>query len=494
MAIPVNVTDLIYGQRVEGPRLEFKKGWNLERILHTVCAFANDIDDWGGGYIVVGVDMESGHPMIVGLDPEKIDDMEKELVGMGNLLEPRYMPAVEISEIDGKSILTIWVTTGDRRPYSCPVAYSKGTKSGERAYYIRKMSSTVRANRDDERRLFEVSRVKSFDMCINYDASVGDLRQPRIQDYLYRVKSSLYQRSLTLPLDRLCKDMRIVKGPNEDLRPLNIGVMFFTDHPEEYITGCYTDVVYKPIPTGEGMEEYRITGPLDIQIINAMSIISRYIGEKVYKSDTRLEATRVSSYPMKAVRELLVNAVYHKSYEIMEPVRVTITPTSIEFLNYPGPSISISDEELSRNQLTVGVYRNIRVGEYLKELEFAESRFTGIPEVVRSLEENGSPQLKIVTDPGRTYFKAVLGIHPDFMKTVPYSEDMSLEDRVLSLLSVNGCMRMIDISTGLGYKGINRTVKAAVDRLMEQGRVGYLYPDSPRSPKQRICLSSRYGQ
>ena len=46
-------------------------------------------------------------------------------------------------------------------------------------------------------------------------------------------------------------------------------------------------------------------------------------------------------------------------------------------------------------------------------------------------------------------------------------------------------------SAGLGYKGINRTVRSAVEELMADGRVGYLYPDSPRSPKQRICLNPR---
>lgn len=490
MAIPVNVTELIYGQRIESPRLEFKKGWNPERVLHTICAFANDIDEWGGGYIVVGVEVESDVPKIIGLDRSTIDDMQKELVGMANLIEPRYMPSVEISEIDSKAVMTIWVTAGDRRPYSCPVKYSKSRKDGERGYYIRKMSSTIRTNRDDERRLFEVSRMKSFDMCINYDAKVQDLRQTRIRDYLYRVGSSLYGRSTIMPLELLCKEMRIVSGPDEDLKPLNIGVLFFTDNPEQFLVGAYVDVVYKPVPTGEGMEEYHVTGPLDIQIVNAMSIITRYIGNKIYKPLTGLEAKKVSSYPVKALRELLVNAVYHKSYEMLEPVRVTITPTSIEFLNYPGPSTSLSDEEIRNNQLTVGTYRNIRVGEYLRELDLAESRFTGIPEVVRSLAENGSPPLKIITDPGRTYFKAILGIHPDFVKTDVAGENLSVEDKIVSFLSTHGCMKMIEISSELGYKGINSTVRSAVAKLMSEGKVEYLYPDAPRSPKQRICLTS----
>ena len=50
MALPVNVDDLINHRKVEWARIEYKEGWNPERIAHTICAFANDIDNWGGGY------------------------------------------------------------------------------------------------------------------------------------------------------------------------------------------------------------------------------------------------------------------------------------------------------------------------------------------------------------------------------------------------------------------------------------------------------------
>ena len=42
MALPINITDLINGQAVESARLELKRNWNPEEIIHTLCAFAND--------------------------------------------------------------------------------------------------------------------------------------------------------------------------------------------------------------------------------------------------------------------------------------------------------------------------------------------------------------------------------------------------------------------------------------------------------------------
>ena len=58
MALAININDLLNKQKIESNRIEFKKGWNPASIYHSVCAFANDFDDLGGGYIVVGVDSD----------------------------------------------------------------------------------------------------------------------------------------------------------------------------------------------------------------------------------------------------------------------------------------------------------------------------------------------------------------------------------------------------------------------------------------------------
>jgi predicted HTH transcriptional regulator len=62
MALAINIDYLLNKQRIESNRIEFKKGWNPVSIYHSVCAFANDFDDLGGGYIVVGVDTDDKLP------------------------------------------------------------------------------------------------------------------------------------------------------------------------------------------------------------------------------------------------------------------------------------------------------------------------------------------------------------------------------------------------------------------------------------------------
>jgi ATP-dependent DNA helicase RecG len=55
-ALPINVGDLLRQRTVEGERVEYKAGWNPEAVLHTICAFANDFHNLGGGYVVIGVE------------------------------------------------------------------------------------------------------------------------------------------------------------------------------------------------------------------------------------------------------------------------------------------------------------------------------------------------------------------------------------------------------------------------------------------------------
>ena len=62
-ALPININDLLHGKSVEWERLEFKVGWNPLDIIQTICAFANDFHNLGGGYLVIGVAEQNGRPL-----------------------------------------------------------------------------------------------------------------------------------------------------------------------------------------------------------------------------------------------------------------------------------------------------------------------------------------------------------------------------------------------------------------------------------------------
>jgi ATP-dependent DNA helicase RecG len=77
--LPINIHEILKGRLVESERLEFKKGWNPEPILHTPCAFANDFHNWGGGFIFIGIEAKQGRPVLppAGLPKKELDRIQK---------------------------------------------------------------------------------------------------------------------------------------------------------------------------------------------------------------------------------------------------------------------------------------------------------------------------------------------------------------------------------------------------------------------------------
>ena len=68
------------GRVVEWARIKLNETWDAEASLKTICAFANDIDNWGGGYLVIGVRDKQGQPdSLPGVPAEKIDGYLKDL-------------------------------------------------------------------------------------------------------------------------------------------------------------------------------------------------------------------------------------------------------------------------------------------------------------------------------------------------------------------------------------------------------------------------------
>lgn len=82
MKLPIPMDMLLHGKAVEWERLEFKAGWNPLDVLHTLCAFANDFHNLGGGYIVVGVAEHDGRPALppVGVDISQLNAIQKEIL------------------------------------------------------------------------------------------------------------------------------------------------------------------------------------------------------------------------------------------------------------------------------------------------------------------------------------------------------------------------------------------------------------------------------
>lgn len=168
-------------------------------------------------------------------------------------------------------------------------------------------------------------------------------------------------------------------------------------------------------PIGDELEERIFEGPVHLQLRNTLQFIQTAIlAERVKKVPHQAESQRFYNYPFAAIEEALANAVFHRSYELDDPIEVNIRLDKIEILSFPGPVPPVNKEDLKKDRIVARSYRNRRIGDFLKELRLTEGRGTGIPKIRRTMVLNGSPEPIFETDEARNYFLVTLPIHESF--------------------------------------------------------------------------------
>jgi len=483
MKLPININDILKARTFEWERLEFKEGWNPVKVMRTMCAFANDFNNLGGGYIVLGVSEKNGQPELppVGIPNKDIDAIQKEIVKIGYKIIPYYHPIISPCYVNGKTILVLWAMGGQNRPYKAPISLTKGEKGF--AYYIRKGSTTVQARHQEEMELMTLAANVPFDDRMNHHTDLKKLDLGLIRSYLQKVDSDLFDDSIKIEFTQLCRQMNIIDGPDEAVYPKNVGLMFFNDDPSEFFPQTQIDVVYFPDgPGADTFSETTFKGPLHVMLKNALAHIhSLAIEEKVIKHPDRPEASRFFSYPLAAIEEALCNAVYHRSYEIREPIEIRILPDRISILSFPGPDRSITDNDMREFRFLSRRYRNRRIGDFLKELDMTEGRGTGIPKILRAIQVNSSPLPKLITDKDRTYFLSEFPIHSSFTQQQSTSENFGILrktsekkfNQTLMLMKETPTLTIAKIAETLNIS--NRAVEMQIHYLKKEGllkRVG----------------------
>ncbi len=232
----INIEDLLNKRRIESNRIEFKRSWNPSDIYKTICAFANDFENLGGGYILVGVEQDENGVAIRpvhGIDLSKIDSIQKEMVGYDAKIKPAYVTRTEVVQIDGKYILAIWAPARNNRPYSVPENVVAKQVSIPK-YYIRSKSSTIVAKDEILQELFDMANNTPFDERGNPNISINDISPVLVYDHLKRINSKLVQSFDATKLIETLDAMELLTGPTEDRVIKNVAAMMFCPYPEKF--------------------------------------------------------------------------------------------------------------------------------------------------------------------------------------------------------------------------------------------------------------------
>jgi ATP-dependent DNA helicase RecG len=437
MALHINIEDLLSANTVESDRIEFKEGWNHDAIYRSICAFANDFDNIGGGYILVGVaenpETKVAIRPVVGLSTNVIGDIQSKMIGFNNLMKPRYAPKFSIETVDGKQIVVLWVIAGSERPYEVPE--NIGAKQKTWKYYIRRYASSIEATGADKEELIALSNNIPFDDRVNTQASVNDLSMLLVHDHLRRTGSKLAEDVGKLSNLTILQQMELVSGPAEHVFPRNVALMLFCETPEKFFPNTRVEIIHFPEGVaGEKFTEEIITGPVQMQITKSLNYIrSNFIYEQVTKVPGQAEALRVWNYPFAALEEAVANCLYHRNYQEREPVKIRIEPDAIILHNCGGPDRSIRKEDFDAGKVIPKRYRNRRLGDFFKELHLAEGHATGLSTINRAMKNNGSPAAIFEFDDERSWFQVTLPLHHSFKQVDLIPDVVKAEDTLIPI-------------------------------------------------------------
>ncbi len=370
---------------------------NTDKFGEAVCAFANDFPKHRQpGYLLVGVD-DAGKA--VGLTVT--DELLRDLANLRSNVNLEPIPALTVQKYtlpEGE------IAVVEAIPSDLPPVRYKGR------VWIRVGPSRRGANQQEERILIEkrTALQKTFDARPCQGCTLDDLV---LDLFLVTYLPAAVAREV------IEENQRGVKQQMASLRfydlasdcPTNAGALLFAKEPLRWIPGAYVQFVRWAgrSVADEPINDKRFTGDLITVLRDLQGFLSlptqthpAPAGDSVLRE--RLEA----DYPAVAIRELLWNAVMHRSYESNAPVRFYWYDDRIEIQN-PGGLYGMASPE---NFPTQTDYRNPVVAEAMATLGYVNAYGRGVLRAQEALKRNGNPPAEFTFEP--SYFLATIRRKP----------------------------------------------------------------------------------
>ncbi|MCY4509107.1 MAG: putative DNA binding domain-containing protein, partial [Acidobacteria bacterium] len=286
-------------------RKESLRGDAPVKIRQAVCAFANDLPDHRRpGVVFVGA-RDDGQPATATVTDELLLQLA-DIKNDGNVVPPPTM-TVEPRVLDGArvAVVTVW-------PSDSPPARYRGR------IWIRVGPRRAPASAQDERMLNEKRRHRDphFDARPVRAARLADLGLARFQeDYLPAAVDAETLAANDRSLEERLAAAKMIASI-EDPAPTVGGILVLGRQPQDFLPGAYAQFL-------------RVGGTEFGDPVTDAEVCRGAIADIVRRLDDKLIAhnhtsvdflsgpveIRTSTYPLEAVKQLVRNAVMHRTYE-----------------------------------------------------------------------------------------------------------------------------------------------------------------------------------
>ena len=461
-------------QKTEKQNIELKaasKGCP-NRLYDTLSSFSNQDS---GGIIIFGIDENKDYEVVGVYDPQ---DLQKKVTEQCKQMEPAVRALFTICEIGDKLVVSAEIPGVDISER--PVFY-KGV-GRIRGSYVRVGES------DEPMSEYEVYSYDAFrkrtrdDIRTVEGARMNLFNKDRLAKYLSSVKQERKNLAANVSDDEILELMGVVAEGT----PTVAGVMTFSIYPQTYFPQlCITAVVVPGTEVGvlgEDGERFidneRITGSIPEMLDAAVDFVRRnsrtktIIGEDGQRRDK-------PEYPVKAVREAILNALVHRDYSIHTenvPIRIEMFRDRMEIISCGGLYGKITIDSLGKVRPET---RNAALANMLELLDVTENRYSGIPTIRAEFRDAGLPAPIFSVRHGE--FSVV------FKNNIYQAEGTkrqgNMQDDILSFCDIPRTRAEL-----IEFTGMSRyyTMSTIVQPLVDTGKLKLTIPDKPKSPKQKF--------
>ncbi len=422
----------------ESERVEWKENGNdiqiVKSIVKTIAAFANDISNLGGGYVVCGAKEtkdEYGFPKIEysGLTASKLKEIEGKVIQhCRDYVNPAVLPQVyeleNPADIRTRILVFLITATSDAHLY----------RDGETTHYYVRMSRETREARNGilTQLLIKKRKIEYFDKQVNLNATTSDVDVFQFRDSMEEMHLLIPER----PLERYFSDkdqIATLVPPlfvrtmiDGILRPRNFTLLLFGK--KTSINRWYTDAfTYLSIYDGTDRsastaKRYELSGSIIEQAKQAIALLNQQAYATFDKTDKMPNQVK---YPIRALQEAVLNAIVHRDYSISDPIRITVFSDRIE-IRSPGELYwGIEKEQFLKGKASAR-WRNQSFAYLFNKLQLTQADGQGIPTIFRTMREQGCPEP--IFELGAEHVTCILRAHPQHQML---QEQHEIRDKII---------------------------------------------------------------
>lgn len=437
------------------------------RLFDTLSSFSNQDE---GGVIIFGVDESDDYAIKGVYNPQ---DLQKKVTEQCKQMEPSVRALFTVCEINDKTIVSAEIPGVDisKRP-----VFYKGVGRIKGSY--------VRVGESDEPMSeYEIYSYEAFrnrtrdDIRVVEGSSLKLINKERMNQYLEAVRNERKNLYDNVSESEILEFMGIAKDNVLTLA----GLMTFSMYPQAYFPQlCITAVSLPGTEQGEigddgerFIDNKRITGAISDMLEEAVEFVRTNSRTKTIIDDNGHRVDK-PEYPIKAVREAILNALVHRDYSVHTenvPIRIEMYRDRMEIINSGGLYGKISIDALGKVRPET---RNAALANMLELLNITENRYSGIPTMRKEFANAGLPT---------PIFSVVHGEFKVVMKNGLFEKKGSNEESLLDFCSTPRTRAEIVAFVG---KSKNHVMAHIVGPLVKENKLRMTIPDKPKSSNQKF--------